>query len=838
MMKLSGRALACWMALPLFGMVASDKVTIADEGRAKMPIVVGAQASETTRNNAAVLADYLKKITGADFAIEEGDGSKGIAIGREGDFSALPKKLGIDPQDIRHRDDYLLHTHKNGLLLIGAWDLGAQNAMWDFLGRQGYRQYFPGPVWEIIPRKNRIEVSYDEIQEPDYLMRTVWYSGGMYPERAKLLSDWRRKNRMESGVYINAGHMYEGLLKRHKAEFEAHPEYLAMVNGERKYTGGAKLNIANADLRNLVIGAMLERFRKDPDLLSVSVDPSDGGGWDEGEEAKAIGSPSNQAIFLANEVAEAVDKEFPGRFVGLYAYNYHSDPPTIKIHPNVVVLVATWFRKTPLSLKDQIEGWARQGATVGIRDYLSYPAMDYDLPSRARGAEIRGFAKRFRDYYAWGARYYSGEAADNWGINGLLYYASSRLLWDVNDTGFIDGLQEEFISDCFGPVADLVRPYYAALQPRGAPILGEDLIHRLYASIAAAKAKNTDPAIAERLDDLAMYTRYLELHYRYSEKGDRQAAALEMFRHLYRTRFRSVDHSRGVIRDIAGRNKALTFTVDERKQLRAGVAPGGNPEPYTREEIDRMIAEGLKNNTAFDFETKGYSKDLVPAGALFGGSTATLDGFGPPDRSVSVYTWAEEAPCKWTLRIANNGAAPGVMILNLWAREEAFDEPVDHKEVIIEPGEIKEVELRSPHAGLHWVSAASRLRGALQILPDPDRPLDGFRRHGRARVGPGWLYGHDKRVLLRSQGKQGGRGASARPGSHCQSGGGNRCHTGEWRGQGGCPIRPGRKIMAVAKLAGRKLPPAYRPSLFRAISLTAPSSKRSSGCRFHQFIDG
>jgi hypothetical protein len=39
--------------------------------------------------------------------------------------------------------------------------------MWDFLARQGYRQYFPGDVWEVVPSISRLEVKYDEIEKPD-----------------------------------------------------------------------------------------------------------------------------------------------------------------------------------------------------------------------------------------------------------------------------------------------------------------------------------------------------------------------------------------------------------------------------------------------------------------------------------------------------------------------------------------------------------------------------------------------------------------------------------------------------------------------------------------------
>ena len=40
-----------------------------------------------------------------------------------------------------------------------------------------------------------------------------------------------------------------------------------------------------------------------------------------------VGSVSDRALTLANEVAAAVHAKYPGRLVGMYAYSEHSPPP-------------------------------------------------------------------------------------------------------------------------------------------------------------------------------------------------------------------------------------------------------------------------------------------------------------------------------------------------------------------------------------------------------------------------------------------------------------------------------------------------------------------------------
>jgi hypothetical protein len=56
-------------------------VQIAKAGKALVPIVISPESSESLKKTAAELAGYLKRITGAEFAIEQGREAKGITLG-------------------------------------------------------------------------------------------------------------------------------------------------------------------------------------------------------------------------------------------------------------------------------------------------------------------------------------------------------------------------------------------------------------------------------------------------------------------------------------------------------------------------------------------------------------------------------------------------------------------------------------------------------------------------------------------------------------------------------------------------------------------------------------
>ena len=147
-----------------------------------------------------------------------------------------------------------------------------------------------------------------------------------------------------------------------------------------------------------------------------------------------MGSVSDRALTLANDVAAAVNELGLGeKYVGIYAYNMHSPPPGIRVHPKVVVSVATAFLRGGLTLDQIIDGWRDKGATLGIYDYYSVVAWDWNMPRRGRAARPHDLAASIRKYHGKGARFLDAESGDAWGPYGLGYYVASRVMWDVDE---------------------------------------------------------------------------------------------------------------------------------------------------------------------------------------------------------------------------------------------------------------------------------------------------------------------------------------------------------------------------------------------------------------------
>jgi hypothetical protein len=601
---------------------------LAQNQKAALPVVTSTQATPRVQAAAQTLAQYLGRIAGAEFETKSGDGKSGIAVGLARDFSTLALEKEFDANDPARREEYLLRSHAGGVLLIGASELAVEDAVWDFLYRLGYRQFFPGQHWEIVPRTPDLKIAVNEKTKPDFIARRIWFTYGTWPENTTRMKEWSAKNRVALGLDINTTHAYGQIIADNKKEFDAHPEYFAEVDGKRDVRAQGKFDISNPGLRELVKNWALQKFERNPALDSISLDPSDGGGWGNSPQEQALGSISDRVVLLANEVAEAVNKKFPGKYIGIYAYNEHAPAPSIRVSPHVAVNVATAFITGGYSFDALLGGWQKQGATVGVRDYLSVPAWDNDLPT-ARASQIGYVRDNLPKFYAQGARFFSGESGDNWAPNGLSYYLASRVLWDVDEAKRADEIINDFLEKSFGPAHEPMREFYATLNGIGNTPrrpFSADFIGRLYRALdqSFALAANND-AVQARLQDLTLYVRYLELYraYQNTTPATRPAAFEALVRFAYRTRGSHMIHSLGIYRElyrdkamIAAMPKTAAWNVPETDRDGNPKNPWKSSVPFTAEEVQTFIKSGVENNEIVDITPRAYSRDLVPATPL------------------------------------------------------------------------------------------------------------------------------------------------------------------------------------------------------------------------------
>ena len=712
---------------------SKPRVTLSSDGQARMPVVVGKKATPEIRAAATELADYLGRISGAAFRVEEAaattavaDSQKGIVVGLASSFTNLPFEVDFETGTV-NRDQYLLRTTDSGLYLLGTTPAAVQCAVWDFLHRQGYRLFFLTDTWEIVPDRPSLTVAINVMEQPDYVTRQA-PRGAPWSDRG-LWKRWQIRNRMNSSFSLNTGHAYGSIVRRNQKTFDEHPEYFALVGAVRPSGPNAKFCVSNTGLRQLVVDDAVRELKAQPERDSISMDPSDGGGWCECEACRAMGSASDRALTLANDVAAAInDLEIGKKYVGMYAYNDHSPPPDIKAHPNVVISVATSFIRGGYSIEELVSGWQAQDAVIGIRDYHDVFAWSHDLPRSARGGKIDYLTRTIPWFYEHGARFMNSENMDSWGANGLGYWLTPQLLWDVDNAARVDELIEDFLDKGFGTAKEPMRVFYELINRDHDSVCShQDVVARMYRSLDQAREltgdpRTGDPHVRARLDDLILYTRYLELYgeYRNADGKARQLGFEQVWRHAYRMRDRMMLSTVALCDRDRFRDRSVQVPDD--------ASLWQSSEPFDAAEIADLLAAGIAANqpTVLDFAAKKYSEDLIPATELNLRHVAPGRYDERGRGRQQIYTWLPENRRQIELDVTGglikHYRDRGHVKFWLHSPKEATLDPVDHDDTVPPDGKQRRIVLKSPYGGLHrleWNDGSDMTR---VVLP-ADLPL-------------------------------------------------------------------------------------------------------------------
>lgn len=517
----------------------SDPVVLVQEGVARLPILVG-----SFEKPARELEHYLERMSGADLRVSEAKpGRAGVYVGTASEFPWL--ELG-DLRDLG-AEGFVLRSDGRSVFLVGRESPSVQHAVTTFLHRVGCRWFFPGTVWEIIPRRKTVAGSWNERQAPSFPMqRSIWYGYGAYRQGREELDDWNRHNRMGGPIAVRIGHTWHGLDP--EKDFKKNPEWFALAGGRRQ---PSKPCYSHPQVLERAVAFALGQASRREAMISMS--PPDGLGYCECDRCRAVfqgGRPfeahrtyfarrpdgvlvnlTSETLFsFVNRVAEAVAKNFPECRIGCYAYSAYSHPPSFDLHPNVYLQTTASFRRTPLTLEEQINAFGKRTKDLGVREYYSVYQWDWDYPDPGKVAPGR-LQKDLRFYQREGVTAINAEASNNWAPRGLGYYVASQLLWNVD--GDVKAIIRDFYEKAFGPAARPIERYYVRWYgPEAAALddsaklpqksaystngdLDVDALRAAYRDLdVAARLVGDLPAHRDRVDRLRMYVHYLVLRYR------------------------------------------------------------------------------------------------------------------------------------------------------------------------------------------------------------------------------------------------------------------------------------------------------------------------------------
>lgn len=477
----------------------AQPLKVVDQGRPAAAVVLGPRPLEDERFASDELVKYIQKTTGAVLPVVAATPPNNIGVRIHVGLSACPPAARNRVERLR-ADGYLIEALADGrIILVGKGRYGTSFAVYEFLERfAGVRWLWPGGLGEVTPHRPSLSIGLLSLaREPAFVWRGLGPGGALWgpadrwqKERELGVSAahqaeqrlWERRNRF-GGELIYGGHAFGEILPPSKYG-PAHPEYYALVKGERDWKNfdgkhRAQLCTSNPDVVRQVIEHCRRMFDEHPEYDGISISPNDGRGFckceqcqrlDTGETQRDRDDPetgrggrlrviSDRMIHFGNQVAEGVAKTHPAKKVLLVAYSQYRQPPRrTKAHSQLIVQYAVnsagfWnpgYRKQALA---ELEAWSKVAPTRAVYEYLTQTNFP-DMPRLIPGL----IALELRQLQKLGFRYYQTQAGNGFAVNGLNFYVLARLLWDPSAD--YREIIADYVNNGFGDAAPAVRRYF------------------------------------------------------------------------------------------------------------------------------------------------------------------------------------------------------------------------------------------------------------------------------------------------------------------------------------------------------------------------------------------
>ncbi|NLO08201.1 MAG: DUF4838 domain-containing protein, partial [candidate division WS1 bacterium] len=609
--------------LPLLALISlasgsSADVTLIADGVTMTQIVTGPAPSEKIGIAAEELSYYLQKMSGAEVAVVEaptGDGGA-IVLGPEAVRAEAPE---VDLSALGP-EGRLIRTLSDGRIVVsGSTEIGTLNAAYDLLHKLGVRWYMPGEAGEHLPHAATVTLpDTDETFEPSMSYRRIWSAANrLAPQQREEYALWQRRSRMPGHFDGTMGHAYANICDpRERGPFNEHPEYFSLLNGAR--VAQSQICTTNPEVRARAVEYALEHFRQNPQHLMVSLSPNDGHNWCQCARCAAEGSASDNALALANHVADALAREMPGKHVAMYAYGPTSPPPAIQARENVVIWIATAFIQGNTPLPELIRQWSAKCSHIGIRDYYSITPWSWQMPEYDPAA----LEAELRFYHANKAIGISAESEDNFGAFGPGYWLSAQMMYDLDQP--LEALLEDYYEGCWGSAAPAMRRYWERWEG-GKPPTGQRIALALRDLQEADALAQTD-AVRRRIMMTKAYLHYLRLFREWgqAEAADRTDALGRCMSWGYAIGPFHMVHIPNVFYRLVGKpNNRLLDIPEETLAQWTSTSPLDPFDPAAVAVVEAAFEQDLGDYQPLDVTLVEHSEDLVPLDNEATGPAAT-----------------------------------------------------------------------------------------------------------------------------------------------------------------------------------------------------------------------
>jgi hypothetical protein len=469
---------------------------IIQSGSPLSQIVIPAKSTYLEEFAATELQKYIEKISDATIPIIKEDETQkhpySIILGA----TKKSEEAGFQPNETEMgRDGFEIKSLKNELIIRGRNDLGTLFGVYELLERYfDVRWFMPGE--EYYPKSSTLKLGQIHlIYKPSFTFR--WVGRG----------EWALHQRMN--CFVNAGgqdvginwkwHFHTfGRLIPPKLYYEEHPEYFALVNGERRVTGSRtsenQLCTSNPDVIREVANNLIDTLDIEPDIEIITLAPNDGRGFCECEKCSSLDEPgrdwhakySNRLAIFNREVSAIVKEKYPDVLIKVGAYAMYARPPLSKDYKpednQIIQLCHLYFCHThplgsnlckegetyeasPEYLPNQefekiLDQWLNLSPHLFVYEYYSIDGMGRAKLPWPMIHNMRSDIPYYRDKGVEG--FYTQQSDRLFYRLGLNYYVAAKLCWnaDLNAEALLDDYFDKF----YGNAAVPMKEFYMSME--------------------------------------------------------------------------------------------------------------------------------------------------------------------------------------------------------------------------------------------------------------------------------------------------------------------------------------------------------------------------------------
>ncbi len=472
------------------------------------------------------LAALLSKSTGEIFStgVYQPGMKKGIFLLLDSNASINGNETGLVESD-----------GKNFIRVTARYTTGISYAMYSWLEEMGFHFYLPGEEWTIIPSMKTVfnNKIYKKTFKPYFHMRMFGSSGGSsyvkgLDEKGQITNEWKQwclRNRMGCDYLRVDGHMGQSFNAANRKEIERDSMILAPIQGKRQYSAGGKLDPTYKKGMTLFSDWIIDQYKKEqaslPSFLPFkkyySVDPGDGYGYCHSPECeRQFKTVADQVISIANETAKKIRLVNPDAGISTLAYTEHADTPSIKIEPNVHVMIVAGAYQSVSTAAGLVQAWKHKMNNISLYEFLNIGVWSYDKPffNLYQYYQYLEFLKTI------GIEGIMFETSFSKFGSGILQYFILKYLCDPYTS--IEETLDEFCKNNFGNAANPVKKlfkewYFSNVHLRtnyDTPCFYEDELGRFIQYITEAEnCPGLSAATKKRIEELKAYIIYLCKNY-------------------------------------------------------------------------------------------------------------------------------------------------------------------------------------------------------------------------------------------------------------------------------------------------------------------------------------